>query len=63
MVDVDGRAIIPGLVDGHTHPELVALSSWHTSLPRTDERETILALLREYAAEHPVSEVPFIYAE
>ena len=35
VVDVDGRTIIPGIIDSHTHPELVALSSWHISLPRT----------------------------
>jgi predicted amidohydrolase YtcJ len=63
VVDLGGRAIIPGLVDSHTHPELVALSSWHISLPRTDDLIAILDFLREYAADHPVSDVPFIYAE
>jgi predicted amidohydrolase YtcJ len=63
VVDLGGRAIIPGLVDSHTHPELVALSSWHISLPPTDDLNTILDFLRGYAADHPVSEVPFIYAE
>lgn len=46
VVDVEGRAIIPGLVDSHTHPELVALSSWHVALPRTDDLNTILDFLR-----------------
>jgi predicted amidohydrolase YtcJ len=63
VVDLGGRTIIPGLVDSHTHPELVALSAWHISLPRTDDPNTILGFLREYAADHPVSDVPFIYAE
>jgi predicted amidohydrolase YtcJ len=63
VVDLDGRTIIPGLVDSHTHPELVALSSWHVSLPPTGDLNTILDFLREYAAEHPVSDAPFIYAE
>jgi len=63
VVDLDGRAIIPGLVDSHTHPELVALSSWHISLPPIDDLNTILDFLRGYAADHPVRDVPFIYAE
>jgi predicted amidohydrolase YtcJ len=63
VVDLGGRTIIPGLVDSHTHPELVALSSWHISLPQTDDLNAILDFLREYAADHPVSDVPFIYAE
>jgi predicted amidohydrolase YtcJ len=63
VVDVGGRSVIPGLVDSHTHPGSVALSSWHVALPWSYELNTILSFLRHYAAEHPVSEVPFIYAE
>jgi predicted amidohydrolase YtcJ len=63
VVDVDGRTIIPGIIDSHTHPELVALSSWHISLPRTDDLRVIQDFLRRFAGEHSVSDVPFIYAE
>ena len=63
VVDVDGRTIIPGIIDSHTHPELVALSSWHISLPRTDDLRVIQDFLRRFGGEHSVSDVPFIYAE
>lgn len=63
VVNVHRRSIIPGIVDSHTHPSAVALSSWHVTLPQTDDLDAILSFLQQYAAEHPVSEVPFIYAE
>jgi predicted amidohydrolase YtcJ len=63
VVDLGERTITSGLVDSHTHPELVALSSWHISLPPTDDLNTILDFLRGFAAGHPVRDVPFIYAE
>jgi predicted amidohydrolase YtcJ len=63
VVDVQGRTIIPGFVDSHTHPGLVALSSWHISLPRTNDLNTILNFVRQYAADHPLSDVPFVYGE
>jgi predicted amidohydrolase YtcJ len=63
VVNVRGRPIIPGMVDSHTHPPAVTLSSWHVRLPETDNVTTILSFLKQYAADHPVSEAPFIYAE
>jgi len=53
VVDLGERTITSGLVDSHTHPELVALSSWHISLPPTDDLNTILDFLRGYAAAYP----------
>lgn len=63
VYDLGGRLVIPGLVDAHAHPDWVVLSSWHVTLPWTDDVDEILAFVRQYAAEHPASEVPFLYAE
>ena len=62
-LDLGGRLVIPGMVDAHAHPDWVVLSAWHVTLPWTYDVDEILAFVRQYAAEHPKEEVPFIYAE
>ncbi|RGE17637.1 amidohydrolase [Leucobacter sp. wl10] len=62
VVDVRGRAIVPGIVDAHTHPSLV-LTRWHLALPAGGDVRGQLRHLQAYAEEHPPAEVPFIYAE
>jgi predicted amidohydrolase YtcJ len=61
--DLGGRVVIPGMVDSHAHPDWVALSAWHVTLPWTDDLDEILAFVGEYAATHPREDVPFLYAE
>lgn len=61
--DMGGRLVLPGMIDAHAHPDWVALSAWHVTLPWTYDVTEILAFVRQYAAEHPREEVPFIYAE
>jgi len=63
VVNVHGRLVLPGMVDSHTHPASVAMSSWHVIMPWTYDTTVMLEFVAQYAAEHPVSEVPFIYAE
>lgn len=63
VVNLKGKRVLPGMTDAHTHPSAVALSSWHIALPQTNDLTKILEFVKDYAAEHPVSEVPFIYAE
>jgi predicted amidohydrolase YtcJ len=61
--DLGGRAVIPGLIDSHTHPSMVSQSLWHVRLPWTTDVEEILQFIREYAAAHPPEEAPYLYFE
>jgi predicted amidohydrolase YtcJ len=63
VYDLGGRVVLPGFVDAHTHPGMVARSLWHVRLPWTTDVEEILAFIREYAQAHPPSEAPFLYFE
>ncbi|MGN6680262.1 MAG: amidohydrolase, partial [Streptosporangiaceae bacterium] len=63
VYDLQGKVIVPGFVDAHTHPGMVARSLWHIRLPWTTDVEQILQFIREYAQTHPPSEAPFLYFE
>ncbi len=61
--DIAGRSVVPGLVDAHTHPAMVARSAWHKRLPWTHDLQEILAFVRSYAEAHPAAEEPYLYFE
>ena len=61
--DLGGRTVVPGFIDSHTHPSMVAASDWHVRLPWTTDVDEILDFVREYARAHPVDEAPFLYFE
>src|SRR4051812_18472614 len=61
--DLAGRTVVPGFIDAHTHPSMVARSSWHVRLPWTTDVDEILTFVREYAEAHPPEEAPFLYFE
>ncbi|WP_181409006.1 amidohydrolase [Schumannella soli] len=63
IVDLDGRTVVPGLIDAHAHPGMVAKSLWHVRLPWTENVDEILAFVRDYAVAHPKEEAPFLYFE
>ena len=55
--DLDGRFVLPGLVDSHTHPGLVARSADYVDLPWTPEtKKEMFDALLAYANEHPDKE-------
>lgn len=61
--DLEGRLVLPGLIDAHTHPTMVTLSAWHIPLPQTDDLNEILDFVRRYGQEHPKEEAPHLYFE
>ncbi|MGI6736883.1 MAG: amidohydrolase [Anaerovoracaceae bacterium] len=63
VIDLGGRTVIPGIIDSHIHPGWCGKSAWHVRLPWTFDREELLAFVRDYAANHPKEEAPFIYFE
>ena len=57
VFDLRGRMVIPGIIDAHTHPGLVALSSGQVSLDDTSTREAMMDSIRRMVAENPGKEV------
>lgn len=52
VIDLGGRMVIPGIVDGHTHPGLYGIEQFNAGFEATD-REEFLAELRNWAEENP----------
>lgn len=53
-VDLDGRLVIPGLVDSHAHPGYIDVEQYG-DISETNE-EDLLAAVKKYADEHPDDE-------
>lgn len=64
LVDAAGKMVIPAFIDSHTHLTAVARSKWYFLLEKREYQsiEEILAIIKEYADNTPVSERPYIYA-
>lgn len=63
VVDFGGRLVLPSLLDGHTHPMMVAGTNWHCIMPATKDREQLLQNIKETAAAIPKEEMPYFYGE
>lgn len=63
MYDGAGRLILPGLIDGHTHPETIAKSRWRVQMPNFDNMHELLTFVKDYCDAHPAHEVPYFFGE
>ena len=63
LEDLSGRLVIPGLIDGHTHPITIAKTIWHVRMPDVMEKDELLEVIREYSEKNPKEKVPYFYGE
>lgn len=62
-LDLEGKTVLPGLIDGHNHPALISGSAWVIYGPDTLDKEELAANIREEAKKHPKEELPyFVYS-
>jgi predicted amidohydrolase YtcJ len=52
VVELDDRLVLPGLIDGHTHPGLMGIEQYG-SVTEDSSREAFLAELEDYADQTP----------
>ncbi|MCI7304132.1 MAG: amidohydrolase family protein [Clostridiales Family XIII bacterium] len=63
MIDLEGKTILPGFLDGHTHPTTVAKTFYRVRMPLTHDKDELLANIQKYAKQYPKEERPFLFCE
>lgn len=63
VIDLQNRTVLPGFLDGHTHPNTVAKTIWHLRMPMHYEKDKLMETIREYAEKYPREKVPYFYGE
>ena len=61
IIDLAGKTVIPGLLDGHTHPAIVSKTHWFVRAPLTYDKDELMANIKEYAEKYPKEENPYFY--
>lgn len=63
VVNLGGKTVLPGFIDGHTHPTTVAKTHYRVRMPLTHDRDELLANIKKYAEANPKEEKPFFFCE
>lgn len=61
-IDLDGKTVLPGLIDGHTHIATMAKATWVVFGEKTADKDELYANVKKYAELYPKEERPyFVY--
>ena len=61
-VDLEGKTVLPGLIDGHTHPSAIAKANWVIYGKDTLDKDELYRNIREAAEKYPKEVKPyFVY--
>ena len=52
IIDMKGKTIIPGLLDGHTHPATVSKTYWFVRGTLTKDKDELLANIKAFAEKY-----------
>ncbi len=63
IIDLEGKTVLPGFIDGHTHPVTVAKTHYRVRMPLTHDKDELLANIKKYAEENPKEEKPYFFCE
>ena len=61
VTDLQGKLVIPGLIDGHTHPSTVSKTFWRVRGPIVEDREELFEVIAEYAKKYPKEKTPYFF--
>lgn len=56
VIELNGRMVLPGLTDSHTHPVSAAMHEFHGEIPPMESIEEVLQYIRRKAGELPDGE-------